>query len=70
MYKKYDTLRYVMFKKINPDTSQKARQFALRFYLQKSGHFALHDFHRIFEIGRGEGGISICKNNALCVTFL
>ena len=28
----------------NPDTSQKARQFALHFYIQKSGHFALRGF--------------------------
>ena len=33
------------------DTFQKARQFALRFYSQKASHFALHDFHEIFEIG-------------------
>ena len=26
------------------DTSQKARQFALHFYIQKSGHFALRNF--------------------------
>ena len=28
----------------NPDTLQKARQFALRFYSQKARHFKLHDF--------------------------
>ena len=28
----------------NTDTSQKARQSALCFYVQKSGHFALRDF--------------------------
>ena len=53
-----------------PDTSQKSRQFSLRFYMQKLGHFALHDFHETFEIGGGERGISIWKNNAICVTFL
>ena len=28
----------------NPDTVPKARQFALRFYLQKARHFPLRDF--------------------------
>ena len=27
-----------------PDTSQKTRQFALRFYMPKTWHFALHNF--------------------------
>ena len=52
--KKHDTLRYVTFLYKKLDTSQKARQFAIRFYIQKSGG----------------GGIYLLKNNALCVTFL
>ena len=36
---------------INPDTFQKARQFPLRFYLEKSRYFTLRDFREIFEIG-------------------
>ena len=35
----------------NPDTFQKARQFPLRFYIQKSIHLTLGDFHEIFEVG-------------------
>ena len=53
-----------------PDTLQKARQFALRFYIQKAGHFAFHDFHGIFEIVGGGGTFLDPKNTALCVTFL
>ena len=33
-----------------PDTFQKARQFPLRFYMQKAIHLSLRDFHKIFEI--------------------
>ena len=32
-----------------PDTFQKARQFPLRFYIQKVIHLTLRDFHEIFE---------------------
>ena len=35
----------------NPDTFQKARQFPLRFYIQKAIHLTLRDFHEIFEVG-------------------
>ena len=38
-----------MFKK--PDNFQKARQFPLRFYIQKAIHLTLRDFHEIFEVG-------------------
>ena len=38
-----------------PESSQKERQSALRFYIQKSGHFTLRDFHWIVEIGGGGG---------------
>ena len=34
-----------------PDTFQKARQFPLRFYIQKAIHLTLRDFHDIFEVG-------------------
>ena len=61
IYKKPYTWRYGIFMKFlmlasiykKHDTSQKARQFALRFYIQKSGTFALRDFHWIFEICGG-----------------
>ena len=33
------------------DTFQKARQFPLRFYIQKAIHLTLGDFHKIFEVG-------------------
>ena len=34
-----------------PKTFQKARQFLLRFYIQKAIHLTLWDFHEIFEPG-------------------
>ena len=34
-----------------PDTFQKARQFPLRFYIQKAIHCTLRVFHEIFEVG-------------------
>ena len=39
-----------LYKK-KPDTFQKARQFPLRFYMQKAIHLTLRDFHEIFEVG-------------------
>ena len=33
------------------DNSQKARQFPLRFYIQKAIHLTLGDFHENFEVG-------------------
>ena len=65
----------------NPDTSQKARQFALYFYLKIYGHFVVRNFSLNFSNWRRGGGIFINKkticvtflyaqNNALCVTFL
>ena len=50
IYKKPKKLRNVFIFK-NLYTSQQATQFALRFYIQKAGHFTLHDFHENFEIG-------------------
>ena len=38
-----------IFKKL--DNFQKARQFPLRFYIQKAIHLTLWDFHEIFEVG-------------------
>ena len=38
--------RLYIFKK--PDTLQKARQFALRFYSQKATHFTIRYFHDFF----------------------
>ena len=43
-------LRNVFIHK-EPDTFQKARQFPLHFYIQKSIHLTLRDFHEIFEVG-------------------
>ena len=54
----------------NPDTSQKSRQFALHFYIQKVGHFALRDFSCNFWFWRKGGEGVIWKTNALCITFL
>ena len=38
-----------IYKKL--DTSQKARQFPLRFCIKKFIHLTLQDFHEIFEVG-------------------
>ena len=54
------TLRDVFIYK-KTETSQKARQFALRFYIQKSGHFALRNFSLNFWNRRRGGGIFIGK---------
>ena len=54
-----------------PDTSKKVRQFALRFYIQKSRHFVLRGFSLDFwNWWRRGGGISINKNNPLCITYI
>ena len=47
----------------NPDTFQKARQFPLRFYIQKAIHLTLRDFHEISEVG------IYTKSMTLCVTW-
>ena len=50
IHKKQKQLRNVfIYKKIH--TFQKARQFPLRFYIQKSIHLTLRNFHEIFEVG-------------------
>ena len=65
----------------NQDTFQKARQFALRFYKQKLGNFALRNFSLNFwNLQKGADfffwknalcGTFLCiQNNALSVTFL
>ena len=50
------------------DTSQEARQFALRFIHKKSDALRYAIFHGIFEIGR-VGGIFICKKKQLALYF-
>ena len=49
IYKKPKKLPNVFIYK-KPDTFQKARQFPLRFYIQKAMHLTLEDFHEIFEV--------------------
>ena len=49
-HKKQNKLRNIFIcKKL--DTFQKARQFPLRFFIQKPIHLTLRDFHEIFEVG-------------------
>ena len=45
----------------NLDISQKRRQFAIRFYIQKSSTLRYAIFYWIFEICRGEGHLFIKK---------
>ena len=56
-----------VFKYKKPDTFQKAKQFLLRFYIQKANHLTLRDFLEMFEVG-----IYICKKHDTLryVTFL
>ena len=66
----------------NTDTSQKARKFSSRFYIQKYRDCALRNFSLDFwNCRRGEGAflyakkitlhyIFICKNDSFCITFL
>ena len=51
IYKKIKTKKRNVIIYKNPDTFQKARQFPLRFYIQKALHLTLRDFHEIFEVG-------------------
>ena len=62
-------LRHVFIYK-NLDIPQKARKFAIRFYIQKSGTFALRDFSLNFWNLRRGGTFVDWKNNILCVAFL
>ena len=50
IYTKSKKLRNIFIYK-KPDTFQKARQFPLRFYIQKTLHLTLLDFDEIFEVG-------------------
>ena len=52
------------------DTSQKARTFAVRFYIQKTWHFLLCNFSWNYWNWRRGGGIFICKKMHLTVYIL
>ena len=68
----------------NPNTNQKARQFPLRYCIQKARNFHFRDFDEIFEVGniykkhdtlryvtfyiRKAGNFA--KIKTICVTFL
>ena len=62
VYKKSDTLCYVTFYYKNLEASNKARQFALRFIYAKPVTLRYAIFRVIFEIGRGEEGVLMNKN--------
>ena len=62
IHKAKTIVKYFIYKK--PDTLQKARQFLLRFYIQKSRHFTLCYSLWIFEVG-----IFIQKKMTPCVTW-
>ena len=50
IHKKQKKLRNVLIYK-KTHNFQKARQFLLRFYIQKAIHLRLQDFYEIFEVG-------------------
>ena len=50
IHKKQNILRNVFIYK-KQDTFQKARQFPLRFYIQKAIFLTFRDFDEIFEVG-------------------
>ena len=50
VHKNKNKLRNIFICK-KPGTFQKARQFPLRFNIQKAIHLTLQDFHEIFEVG-------------------
>ena len=60
IYTKSKTIETFYIQK--PDTFQKARQFQIRFYIQKAIHLTLRDFHETFEFG------IYIKIMTLCVT--
>ena len=65
MYKKAKKCETIINIYKKSDTLQKARQFSLRFYSQKSRHFTLRGFYDFFEID-----IYIyTKSMTICVTF-
>ena len=57
IYKKHDSLLYVMFLyRKKADTSKKSRQFTLRFFIYKNPDtFRYAIVHGIFEMFLGEG---------------
>ena len=83
IYTKSKKLRNVLIYK-KPDTFQKARQFPLRFYIQKALHLTLRDFHEFFEVGIYTKSMTLCvtwrfyiqksghfaKSKTICDTFL
>ena len=50
LYTKKSKQLPIVFTYKKPDTFQKARQFPLRFYIQKAMHLTLRDFHEMFEV--------------------
>ena len=70
IYKNQKILQGVSIYK-NPDTSQRARQFPLRFYIQKSGHFALRKCSLNFwNWQRGRGAFLYAKKCTLSCIFI
>ena len=62
IYKNHDTLRYVTFLyKKNPDTSQKARQFALCFIKKPMTLCVTRFFIELLKLAKGDGHFCIKK---------
>ena len=53
IYKKHDTFRYVNFFIQKLRHLAKSKTICVTFYIQKSGHFALRDFHGILKLAEG-----------------
>ena len=56
-----------IYKKL--DTFQRARQFPLRFYIQKAINLTLRDFNEIFEVGYIQKARHFAKSKTTCDTF-
>ena len=69
IYTKSKKLRNV-FIYTKQDTFQRARQFPLRFYIQKAIHLTLRNFHEIFEVGYMQKARHFAKIYTICDTFL
>ena len=68
IHKKQNNCETFLYTK-KPDTFQRARQFPLRFYIQKAIKLTLRDFNEIFEVGYIQKARHLAKSKTTCNTF-